>query len=309
LGADQSSFEALAVQQRTLSRNAKFFGAELMENEPTADAGQLVRQSSLPMARAETDLVAKQAATAVGLQDEALKLLSEAHDALLAAEQQTAEALFRRTLVEIRGALQVMLSAQQIVNAGIAELQIAVAKLGRVGRSEAREAAKLAREQLDVRGMIATTLPELEQVVVYRWALERVGRWMDESRSALDERRVDDELRATTERIENELEKLIAAIIQTESLPLDTEFSEAESGRGGGADNAAASTAPVPTVAELLVLKGMQYDINERTTSLYARFDPDYPTEKELRQLTLLAEDQSEVRRLVELVTTRAKGH
>ena len=307
--ADQSAFEALAVQQRTLGRNAKMFSEELMENEPTADAGRRVRQSSVPMARAESDLAAKQAAAAVVSQDEALKLLADAHDALLAAEQQTAEALFRRTLGEIRDDLQAMLAGQQAVNAGIAELQGAVAKLGRVGRSEAREAAKLAHEQLEVRGMVATTLPDLEQVAVYRWALERVGRWMDESRSALDERRVDDDLRATTERIEHELEKLIAAIIETESLPLDTEFAEAESGGRGGAGDAASSAAPVPTVAELLVLKAMQNDINERTATLYAKFDASNPMEKDLRQLTLIGEDQSEVRRLAELVTTRAKGH
>ena len=65
----------------------------------------------------------------------------------------------------------------------------------------------------------------------------------------------------------------------------------------------------MPTVAELLVLKAMQNDINERTATLYARFDASHPTEKELLQLTLIGEDQSEVRRLVELVTTRAKGH
>lgn len=302
-------FDSLAVQQRTLGRNAKMLGEELMDNEPTADAGRRVRQSSVPMARAESDLAAKQAAAAVVSQDEALKLLVDAHDALLAAEQQTAEALFRRTLGEIRDDLQAMLAGQQAVNAGIAELQGAVAKLGRVGRSEAREAAKLAREQLEVRGMVATTLPDLEQVAVYRWALERVGRWMDESRSALDERRVDDDLRATTERIEHELEKLITAIIATESMPLDTEFAEADSGGGGGAGDAASSAAPVPTVAELLVLKAMQNDINERTATLYTRFDARNPMEKDLRLLTMIGEDQSEVRRLAELVTNRAKGH
>jgi hypothetical protein len=53
----------------------------------------------------------------------------------------------------------------------------------------------------------------------------------------------------------------------------------------------------------------MQNDINERTATLYARFDASHPTEMELRQLTLIGEDQSEVRRLAELVTTRGKGH
>jgi hypothetical protein len=65
----------------------------------------------------------------------------------------------------------------------------------------------------------------------------------------------------------------------------------------------------VPTVAELLVLNAMQNDINERTAALYGRFDTSNPSEKDLRQLTVIGEDQFEVRRLAELVTNRAKGH
>ncbi len=307
--ADQSSMDALVDQQRTLSRNARFLGEELMDNESTMDAGRLVRQASSPMERAAVELRAKSASGAALSQEEALELLTDAHELLLAAEQQTAESLFRRTLGEIRDSLEAMLAAQQSVNLGISELHSALAKLGRLGRSEARLATRLAREQLEVRGMVSTMLPELEQVAVYRWALERIGGWMDSSRAALDERLVNDELQETTSRIVRELEKLIGAIAKAESMPLDNEFTEAESGGGGGAGSTASTSAPVPTVSELLVLKTMQDDINERTAALYARFDAKNPRENDLRRLRTIGEDQEEVGRLTDLVTNRARGH
>ena len=73
------------------------------------------------------------------------------------------------------------------------------------------------------------------------------------------------------------------------------------------AHGGSASGPPIPTVAELLVLKGMQVDINERTRSLDEAFDPQSATETQLRQLSVIGEDQAEVRRLTELVTSRAQ--
>jgi len=87
---------------------------------------------------------------------------------------------------------------------------------------------------------------------------------------------------------------------------MSTEFAEAEM-EGGGSEGEAATTATVPTVAELLVLKAMQVDINERTRALSLQFDRDAATETRLRQLTAIGEDQAEVRRLTELVTGRAQ--
>jgi hypothetical protein len=51
----------------------------------------------------------------------------------------------------------------------------------------------------------------------------------------------------------------------------------------------------------------MQVDINERTRVLGLQFDENAATETQLRQLTVIGEDQTEVRRLAELVTGRAQ--
>jgi len=306
LGADQATFGSLVDEQRMLARNTRSLGEELIQADSVVNAGRLVRQSADPMGKAEGELRAQRVVPATQAQVEALQLLKQALDDLAALVQQSEEEAMRRTLAHIQGDLEAMLAAQRVVNDGIAKLRTAVAELGRVGRAEARDASRLSREQTAVGEMVAAVLPELEKVVVYEWALKRVTGWMVESSNRLDAREIDETLTTTTDRIARELEKLIAAVVETQSLPMSTEFAEAEM-EGGGSEGEAATTATVPTVAELLVLKAMQVDINERTRALSLQFDRDAATETRLRQLTAIGEDQAEVRRLTELVTGRAQ--
>lgn len=306
IGGDETMFGSLEGEQRALARNAKSLGEELEEVPKAVSAGRLVRKSAGPMNKAEGELREGRSDPATLAQDEALKLLGEALDDLVALAQQNDEEAMRRTLAHIHDDLQAMLAAQQGINSGISTLHAAVTQFGRVGRSETREASKLSREQGEVREMVTALLPELERVVVYDWALKRVARWMEESRQRLDAREIDETLTTTTARIARELEKLIAAVVETQSLPMSMEFAEAER-EGGSGEGKTISGVAVPTVAELLVLKAMQVDINERTRVLGIQFDADAATEAQLRQLTVIGEDQAEVRRLTEMVTSRAQ--
>ncbi len=305
VGGDGATFGTLEGEQRTLSRNSKSLGEELLEANKSVSAGRLVRKSAEPMVKAEGALREQHAESAVQAQSDALELLEQALADLETLVQQNAEEGLRRTLAHIHEELEAMLEAQRTINGGINDLRKVVSELGRVGRAEAREASKLSREQGDVREMVAALLPRLENVVVYDWALKRVTRWMEESRIRLDAREIDETLTSTTERIASELENLIAAVVETQSLPISAEFAEAEMSGGGEGEMGGGTV--VPTVAELLVLKAMQVDINERTRVLGLQFNVDAATEAQLRELTVIGEDQSEVRRLTELVTNRAQ--
>ena len=198
-----------------------------------------------------------------------------------------------------------MLSDQREINERIGRLRGAIEDQGRMRRPEAREATKLARAQAQLRRRVDQWLPDFEQVPIYEWALRRVAGWMDQSRQWLDTRQVGEQLVSTTMRIVRELEKLIGAIDELDSLPVDQAFAEAEGGGSGRGRTMAHK--PVPTIAELLVLKAMQKEINKRTR-LYAE-SPDMqdPGEEQLRELQMLGEDQAQVRRLTELVTRQAR--
>ncbi len=308
LSAEQAAFDELQQDQRRLQRNARDIGHGLAEMDNAANAARAVRQAADPMAAAESSLLERQAQLATGSQDEALGLLRDALAELEQLEQSTEEEILRRTLNEIRDELTVVLEAQQEINAELETLKADVAARGSVSRSEARRATGLARSQMENHERVDAMKPELEKAPVYDWALKRVSGWMLAARDALDVRRIDDELVITTGRVVREIERLIDALKETEDTPLDEAFAEAESGGGGsGAGGDQPQGKPIPTIAELLVLKAMQTDIYERTAALGGAVDPSAATEAQLRELSILGEDQAEVRRLAELVTEQAR--
>jgi hypothetical protein len=317
LDVEPTAYELLESEQRRLRRNAEVLADDLTVNERTAPVARTVQSAAQHMDEAATHL--RSAATdterrpdgnlarpALNAQDEALDALRDVYDRLQRMAQDAANEAFRRTLAQIQEELMAIRDAQFEVNEGIAALKSDVDRIGRLGRTQVREATRLSRSQGDVRALADKLLPELEKVVVYRWAMERVTGWMEQSASSLYDRRIDRELVLTTDRIVSEIDKLLTAIEQTQALPLNTDFMEAESGGPAGAGDAASHKA-VPTVAELLVLKALQLDVNDRTKTLSDTVDPGDPTEVELENLKMLGEDQAEVRRLSDLVTRRAR--
>jgi len=266
----------------------------------------MVRQAAGPMTDAENDLAAGNPHDATSKQEAAVQLLTDARESLLAAQEQVFEEMLRRTLEEIQQELESVLAAQQSINGGMVALHDALKASGRLSRAETREAARISKEQLDTRSLVTGLLPDMEQVAVYRWALERVGRWMDANHESLEVRKVDDDTIAAAERIVRDLEHLIAALVQTKTMPLDTEFTESQDSGGGDSSDGKAQP-PLPTMAELLVLKTMQNDINARTAAVYTRYDAHNPTEQGLREITILGEDQIQVQRLTQMVADRAR--
>lgn len=309
--ADQLELEKeltgpLATDQRTLKRNTRLLGDDLAAVHHSIAVAQIVRSAAKPMGDAEAHLRVPTAERVDEAQGEALALLREAVERLEEVARESEQAALRRSLAQIREDLEQLSEEQRAVNAGITELIEAVTKRGRIGRLEARRASKLARRQHDVRTMLQEQVDDFSEVAVYQWALERIAGWMDESRAQLSGRNIDDQLTLKGKRIVRELEKLIQAIVETEALPVDTQFVEAGRG-GGGSQGKSGKRKPVPSVAELLVLKAMQGDVNQRTTIFDDSVDLEDATEMQLHELTALAEDQKEIQRLTWLVTQRVR--
>lgn len=312
MGAEDKTTTSLAQEQRILRRNTAGLGQELAEADRTgavsagiSSAARRVSEAATPMGQAEALLRKTDAAEATTAQDEALALLQDALARLEETARQTADEALRRSLAQIREDLEEIVAAQRKVNDGIAGLRSAIDKRGRMGRKEARAASRLAREQAAVRVTVDEEIQDFEKVVVFEWALQRIADWMGESRMRLTHRNIDDELIRTTDRIVHELEKLVDAIVETQSLPMDTSF--VESADGGGGLGQSADYKAVPTVVELLVLKTMQVDVNDRTKRLGGSVEIAEATEEQLRELRVLGEDQAEVRRLTEMVTNRSR--
>lgn len=305
MNAGSTVFAALGADQRRIRLNTDAVADDLSANERTAAQATPLRRAVDAMADAQTSIHALSAGAAEPAQDRAITSLREALDDLEEQARQTENEAFRRTLAEMRERFEAIRNAQVEVNERIDNIKADVDRDGRLGRAQARRAVRVSRAQDEVRTLVDELMPELERVVVYRWALERVTDWMERVGISLYERRVDDDVVETAGRIVSEIEKLIAALTETEALPMDTDF--VESGSSDGAGGQMGSTASVPAIAELLVLKTLQVDINDRTRALAKTFDADRPTESHLRRLKSVGEDQTEVRRLSEMVTQRAR--
>ena len=215
----------------------------------------------------------------------------------------------RRTLGEIRDALDSMAQAERTIDDDVRVLHQTIQAKGRVSRSEAREAARLARDQHALRRQVDQWLPEFEKVKVFAWSLRRVSEKMDRGRRQLDNRQIDEPLLRIIARIVRDLEKLVQAIVETLNLP-EIEFAEAEeSGSSGGRGSNAQrnATRPVPTVTELLVLKSLQRDLVERTRRLHGEVGGLDLSEEQLRAIVEIGEDQADIGSITQMLTRQAR--
>ncbi len=305
MGATKEETDRLSEQQHRLERNTRLLGEELGSVDRTVIAGAKVRQAATPMRQAYRRLAEGGEKHAVVAQEEALAMLHDALERLEQAALAAADESLRRSLGDIRDGLEAIVAAQHEVNDGVDELHDSVETGKRLGRAANRMAARLARKQLDVRSMVDQRAADFEQVVVYRWALSRAVQWMDDSTDRLNERTIDDELIRLTRRIVRELETLINAIDRTQGLTSDDEFTQGSSS-GGSGRSATSTERPVPTVAELFVLKTMQIDIRKRTVGL-AESGHAAASESQLDELRLLGEDQARLRQLTIMIVKQAE--
>lgn len=306
LSDDGAHVPDLANDQRRLRRNTEQLAREFEALQALAGVADRVADAVAPMSDAEARLDELRVADAPPAQDRAINVLEEALALTEEVARQAEQSLLQKYLDEIRDDLERIAASQREVHGQAETLVRTVTESKSVSRRESRDAARLAREESDIEALISTVLPDLEKVAVYHWAMERVAGWVRHCRERLEGRRLDEELLETSNRILRELERLLAAIDQTKRMTSDEKFAEAEGG-GGGQGGPSASGKPIPTVAELLVLRAMQADVNERTHSMQAELGDGQPSERLLRQVRTLGEDQAQVRALAERLTQQAQ--
>lgn len=308
IGAPADVVVALAEPQGQLRTNARWLGEDLGVTPRSASAGELVSAAATSMSEAHRVLVEARAADAKAPQQTAEDFLHQALDALAEAAEQVRDDIERQTLEEIQGRLEALVAAQREIDAGIRDLTARLSQGQRIGRLESKAASDLARNQGALVKATQEAQAQVEEAPVFAWALQRVVGWMEEAQDRLTRRAIDGELERVSGRIVRELETLIAGLAGTQDAIKDPEFAD-DDGSGGGGDGASQQRAgkPVPTVTELLVLKAIQIEINERTVALAAELAGREPDEAALRRLRELGEDQAQVRDLTRRVTEAAR--
>ena len=297
-----------AGQQRSLKRNTQRLADDLADMRGASAGGRLVRQAAAPMGLAEDALDGGDGARADDHQAEAIDLLAQAALKLEQLAEKTAHQAMQRSLAALRAKLEGIRNQQQDINDRTSEVIDRITAGERLGRLEYRRVARLAGQQHDLRPPVEEVRDKLGDAAVYRWVISRVLELIDAAGDALRARRLDDALADRQQDIMDELDLLIGALAEAADLPSPDEYAEGPAGGGGGGQGQVSDESPIPDVAELLVLKAMQLDLNKRTATLGDDFEPDTVTEAQLRQVQRLASRQEQIRELTQTVTQRANG-
>jgi len=309
LGAADDVFRQHAGRQRTVKRNSLRLADDIEDMQRAAGPARLVRGAAGSMGRAESALNQTDGTAAEEHQADAIDLLAEAVLELEELARQVDFEAMQRSLAVVQAKLEEIRNRQQEVNEQSARLIHLRAEKKRLSRAQNRRAAKLARTQEQLRPTVeGEVLPLLGEAAVYQWVLQDVLELSDRSSEALDRRRLDEALARDQRRIVEELDLLITALEQAVRLPGPDRYAEGGSSGGGGGPTQAGQQSPVPSVAELLVLKSMQLDLNARTARIGERFDADTASEEELRRVRQLGDRQQRIRKLTERVTQRARS-
>lgn len=303
LAAEPDVFVKQGGQQHTLKRNTLRLGDDLADMPAAAGAGRLVRQAAAPMGQAEEVLNDGSGAEADDHQADAIDLLAQVALELQQLADQTAHQAMQRSLAALRAKLEGIRNQQQEINDRTTELIERIVRGDRLGRVDYRRVARLARMQQDLRPPVEEVQGKLGDAAVYQWVISRVLEMIDAAADALRMRHLDDALADRQQDIVDELGLLIDALAEAIELPSPDQYAEGGSAGGAGGRGQAADRSPVPDVAELLVLKAMQLDLNKRTAALAEDFDPDTAAEAQLQQVQRLADRQQQIRELTQTVT------
>lgn len=315
LEAEDDTYVGLASPQRRLKRNATRLAddmEELSSRGPAADRSaenpaQLVRQSAAPMAKAESALTRAEGPRAGAYQTQAIDLLAQAAAELEELARRTREEASRQSMGALRAKLEGIRDTQQDINDQTLTYIDRLAEKKRLSRADNRRVVRLARTQEDLHQPVQAVRGELGDAEVYTWVIDRVLGLIGKSGDALRARRLNQELSGDQQQVVAELDLLISALAEAAALPSADEYAEGGGG-GGGGQQGADDGSPIPGVAELLVLKAMQLDVNARTAKLGGDFSTDDATESDLRELRRLGERQRKIQELALTVTRRAKA-
>ncbi|MCH7812857.1 MAG: hypothetical protein IID40_02430, partial [Planctomycetes bacterium] len=261
--ADQV-FHQQAPRQRTVKRNTLRLADDLYDMPGVSGPAGLVRQAVGPMDQAATNLEEARSSDAEAAQTEAVDLLTQAVADLDEMARKINDEAAKRSLAVVRAGLEAIRNRQQDVNDKTELLIERAADARKLTRAEYRRAARLARIQDEQRPAIEELLPRLGRAPVYQWVLETVLELVDQSGEALRRRALDEDLAENQQRIVGELDVLIDALQQAAQPHQPDRYAEGSSS-GGGQPTRAAQQSAIPSVAELLVLRTMQQQLNDRT--------------------------------------------
>lgn len=296
----------LAPPQELLSRRTRMVGRQLAGARETALIAERLKEAVPPMQRAADQLGDGYRDDAVPEQLGAIDALNAALDMLLEQKEAAEREAAKQSLLELRDALVAVRDAQVKIAEDVGASVKVFMQTGRLGRRDIREVRKLAARERDVIDETAAVKERVGKTVVYDFAVSALIEDMGSAADRLDARNVSEETGEVFDDLVVQLDQLIAALIEEGNMRPDDQFAE---GGGAGGGQQAGKKSPVPTLAELRLLRTLQVQINARTQKLAKTMVGQRATEDMLKRAEDVGRRQQAVHELTEKIVEKTWLH
>jgi hypothetical protein len=304
MSADKSqqtapTLEKLRKEQSRLREGAEDLARELRRlgtEEPSTSAGE----AAAHMAQAEQQLEQRQTSETQAEQGHAVEQLNRAQAALRQAKREAASQLAQQSAVRIADEIAGLVARQKNVLDETKRLEAERTQQTNWTRGQLRSVqtiAQLERQLQEETGRIAERLMPAE---AYAFVLRRGAEEIQAAADRLGQRLTD----AKTVSLESEAWSRLRNVVQALKAEAKSRAAQQEPKpeAAGGRDRGQNSEPPVPTVAQLQLLKIVQQDLLRRTGDLdrQRKETPQNPTNESTDELQRLTREQGELAGLIE---------
>lgn len=293
--ADEETAILIADRQSSLAITSRRLARRLPpRDESTVSARREIDDAGKRMDEAADALLEGDATTTDEHQSSALAALTRAREHLQAWEQRIDEMRAERSLDQIVQELRELHRRQSDLHGETTTIAARADTDGRVARVDALRLNRLSESQRGLLDPLSGVRQRLGRSAVYEFVCDRAAEAMNAAADAMADHRPAGAAPSQRE-VLRDLQRLIEA---ADVRPPRGQARFVNDGGGGGAASPTV-TKPIPTLAELRVLRLMQTDINEATTDLDSQLpEPLRRSEADLRRIEALGRRQAELRTL-----------
>ena len=297
------AYELLADRQYSLQTTSRSLERLLKSEQPNAQSvRKLIAGASKEMSSAADLLETLAAEDSLAHQFAAKEGLESAREELMRIEERVDQEIGQRSLDAIVEALRGVRSKQQALRVETSEIASRASTDGDLTRPDMLRLARLGKLQRDLTEPLVPLVEKIRESVVYAHVLERVIERIERTASLLAAQSIHASVKEQ-DRIIRDLGWLIDAVEERERDE-DPTFVQDVIDAGGGAAGQPTASKPVPTLAELKVLKAMQVDLNNQTAAVAREIRAG---EARAREIEALGKAQSDVRDLASKMISEAK--
>lgn len=296
---------SLAEQQWTLGGTTSAVARRVDAKSESGEAARVeLGAAAEEMGAAAEALRQDSSSGALPRQQTAMAALKKAQGLLKGIETDVQRRIAEQTLAAITAELGQIHQRQRELRERTASAAARVEAAGRVSRAESLRVNRLADDQATLRGPLEGVRAKMTLSVVYDMVCGEALEHVEAAARALGQRAM-----AEAVREQDAILRGIGRLLEAAKEDSKEDRSAFAGGDGGGESGAPTMSRPIPTLAELKVLRMLQQDVAAQTRALHGEVDDAAQRSEETgRRLEAAGRRQRELRALAEKMMKSAAG-